>query len=319
LAAGDTRGAIEQLGQQGRIHEIPERSERFHAITAEYVRNPEGTLIVSPDNESRAAINGVIHAAMQDAGRVDRTEHHVRVLVARQDITGADRQWAQKYEAGDVVRYTKGSAGVGIEAGEYARVARVDSSQSLVTVSRDDGSGRTYDPRRLHGVTVYREAELKLAVGDRVQFTAPDRARQLANRELGAVERIDAASVHVRLDSGRDVTLSRSERLHLDHAYAVTSHSSQGQTADRVLVHVDTDGPERLVNRRLAYVAISRGRMDAQIYTNDASRLSTVIDRDVARRSATAHSTAPEHGQHQGPHSNGALRQAERTSEHLVR
>jgi hypothetical protein len=28
---------------------------------------------------------------------------------------------------------------------------------------------------------------------------------------------------------------------HLDHGYAVTSHSSQGQTADRVLIHVDTE------------------------------------------------------------------------------
>ena len=56
------------------------------------------------------------------------------------------------------------------------------------------------------------------------------------------MERIDAASVHVRLDSGRSVAIPRSERLHLDHAYAVTSHSSQGQTAERVLVHIDTDG-----------------------------------------------------------------------------
>lgn len=40
-------------------------------------------------------------------------------------------------------------------------------------------------------------------------------------------------------------------------------------------VHVDTDRVgEHLVNRRLAYVAVSRGRHDAQIYTNDKTRLS---------------------------------------------
>jgi hypothetical protein len=54
----------------------------------------------------------------------------------------------------------------------------------------------------------------------------------------------------------------------------VTSHSAQGQTADRVLVHIDLDrAGEALVNQRLAYVALSRGRDDAQIYTNDKSRL----------------------------------------------
>ncbi|PYT66714.1 MAG: hypothetical protein DMG39_25810 [Acidobacteria bacterium] len=45
------------------------------------------------------------------------------------------------------------------------------------------------------------------------------------------------------------------------NGYAVTSHSSQGQTADRVLIHVDSErAGEKLVNRRLAYVAVSRGR-----------------------------------------------------------
>jgi hypothetical protein len=42
--------------------------------------------------------------------------------------------------------------------------------------------------------------------------------------------------------------------------YAVTSHSSQGQTADRVLIHADTElGAKDLLNNRMAYVAVSRG------------------------------------------------------------
>jgi ATP-dependent exoDNAse (exonuclease V) alpha subunit len=72
-----------------------------------------------------------------------------------------------------------------------------------------------------------------------------------------------------------------------DHGYAVTSHSSQGQTADRVLVHVDTEqAGEKLVNRRLAYVAVSRGRYDAQVYTNDKGHLAEQLSRDVSHRSA---------------------------------
>jgi hypothetical protein len=40
------------------------------------------------------------------------------------------------------------------------------------------------------------------------------------------------------------------------------------------------------VNRRLAYVAISRGRYDAQIYTNDKAQLAAALDRDVSHRAA---------------------------------
>ena len=143
--------------------------------------------------------------------------------------------------AGDVVRYTTGSRTLGLRAGEYARVAQVDAPNNRVTVVTANGESRSYDPRRLQGVTLYREADRAFAVGDRVQFTAPFRERQVANRELGTLEQIDATGrVRVRLDSGRRVAFRLDAYPHLDHGYAVTSHSSQGQTADRVLVHVDT-------------------------------------------------------------------------------
>jgi hypothetical protein len=74
---------------------------------------------------------------------------------------------------------------------------------------------------------------------------------------------------------------------HLDYGYAVTSHSSQGLTADRVLVHVDTEAAhENLVNARLGYVSVSRARDDAQIYTNDAASLSEALSRDVSKPTA---------------------------------
>jgi ATP-dependent exoDNAse (exonuclease V) alpha subunit len=80
----------------------------------------------------------------------------------------------------------------------------------------------------------------------------------------------------------------------LDYGYAVTSHSSQGQTADRVLVHIDTErAGEQLVNRRLAYVAVSRGRHDARIYTNDTSQLAEALSRDVSHRSAVEPTQTP--------------------------
>jgi ATP-dependent exoDNAse (exonuclease V) alpha subunit len=48
--------------------------------------------------------------------------------------------------------------------------------------------------------------------------------------------------------------------------YAVTSHSSQGQTADRVLIHTDTElRAKDLLNNRIACVAVSRGAYDTQM------------------------------------------------------
>ncbi|MEQ1761167.1 MAG: AAA family ATPase, partial [Vicinamibacterales bacterium] len=308
LSRGEVHRAMQDLQSQGRVHEVADRQQRFTAIAHAYAQSPNGTLVVSPDNQSRVEINQAIHRVMQTSGRVDAHEHHARVLVPRQDVTGADRQWAEQYEPGNVVRYEKGSRAVGIAAGEYARVAQVDAGNNRITVTRDNGEPVTYDPRRLQGVTLYREAARAFAVGDRVQFTAPDRERHVANRELATLERIDAGGqLHLRLESGRAVALAVEAQPHLDYGYAVTSHSSQGQTADRVLVHVDTErGSESLVNRRLAYVAISRGRFDAQIYTDSTAHLGDVLSRQVGKLSAIEASRAPEgRGQMVGPTSVG--------------
>jgi hypothetical protein len=71
-------------------------------------------------------------------------------------------------------------------------------------------------------------------------------------------------------------------------------YSSQGQTAGRVLVHVETERTsEKLVNQRLAYVAVSRGQYDAQLYTDEKVRLARALRRDVSHRSALGTASAP--------------------------
>ncbi len=312
LARGDVWEAISNLDRQGRVHEVADRTVRLTEIASEYAREPSGTLVISPDNESRRELNALIHREMQERGDVSREEHKLRVLDPRQEMTGADRQWAGQYEVGDVVRYTRGSKVLGIDPGEYARVENVDAKENRVTIEREGGERETYDPRRLSGVSVYHEIDRSFSEGDRVQFTAPSKELHVANRELGTIEKInDAGDVEVRMDSGRDVHFNIRDHAHLDHGYAVTSHSSQGQTADRVLVHVDTEKSEQLVNSRFAYVSVSRAQYDAQIYTNDRSELAHDLSRDVSRPTATQ---AQEHEEETHKNEPGSVRHV--TQEH---
>src|SRR5205814_9301044 len=107
LSHGEVSSAVERLDRQGRVHEIGPREERLSAIANEYAKDPNATLVVSPDNQSRHDLNDVIHRAMQRDGQVSREEHQMTVLAPRHDITGADRQCAERYEKGDVVRYSR--------------------------------------------------------------------------------------------------------------------------------------------------------------------------------------------------------------------
>lgn len=288
LARGEVREAVQGLERQGRVHEISGSEERIAAIAKEYAKSPEGTLVVSPDNRSRVEINLAIRVEMQERGLVNRDEHRIQALVPRQDLTGPERTWAARYEFNDVLRYARASKETGMERGEYARVKSVDADKNLLTVVRADGSELTYDPRRQQGVSVYREEPRSFAVGDRIQFTAPANDLKVANRELGTVEAIGQdGQMRLKLDGGRDVQLDPREHPHLDHGYAVTSHSSQGQTAERVLIHVDTElAAKDLLNSRMAYVAVSRGAEDTQLYTNDREKLPQALGHDVSHESA---------------------------------
>jgi conjugative relaxase-like TrwC/TraI family protein len=296
LSRREIQPAINGLERQGRVYEIADREERFQAIAHEYGRHPTGTLVVSPDNQSRRELNAFIHHEMQERGQVKTEEHRLRVLEPRNEMTGADRGWAGQYQIDDVVRYSRGSKSLGIHAGDYATVKHADSEVNLLTVERQDGKQVTYDPRRLQGVSVYRESQRDFSEGDRVQFTAPSKELHVANRELGSVVEVkERGKISIHADSGRLVEFNIEDHPHLDYGYAVTSHSSQGQTADRVLIHVDTEEGQQLVNARMAYVAVSRARYDAQVFTNDKEELAEALGREVSHRTATSPQRSHEH------------------------
>jgi ATP-dependent exoDNAse (exonuclease V) alpha subunit len=236
LARGEVREAIQNLDWQGRVHEIQSHNERIAAIAKEYAKSPENTLVISPDNRSRAEINERVHAEFQRGGLVGNEDHHIRTLVPGQDLTGAERTWAERYEVGDMQRYSRSSKEAGRGKGQYAQVKSIDAPKNRLTVELQDGIQRTYDPRRQQGVSVFREEMRKFSVGDRIQFTTPANELKIANRELGTIERIgEDGRLCLKMDGGRALALDTHKRPHLDYGYAITSDSSQGQTADRVL------------------------------------------------------------------------------------
>ncbi len=287
LATGQVSPALDALQQQGRVKEIPNAEERVRAIAKSYVESPENTLIVSPDNASRRQLNVAVRQELKANGTLAPEDHAFRVLVQRQDMTGAERSWASHYEIDDVVRYTRGSKPIGIGAGAYAAVVAINSAANQLTVEKANGELATYDPRRLTGVSVYQEIQREFSVGDRIQFTAPDKSLGVANRDMAAIKAIHPdGRLSVRLDNNRQIECNASEHRHFDHGYAVTSHSSQGLTAERVLVHADTSVHPDLLNSRFGYVSISRASHQATLFTDDMAKLGPQLGADVSKTSA---------------------------------
>jgi conjugative relaxase-like TrwC/TraI family protein len=287
LSRGEVAEGVAMLEQQGRVTEIADSQKRVAAIARNYANDPDNAIVVSPDNASRREINQAVRAELQKRGVVQTEDHTYRVLTPHSDMTGADRTWAARYAVGDVLRYQRGSKELGIDEQSYAQVTNTDPQSNLITVQKTDGEHVTYNPARLHGISAYREIERDFAAGDRLSFTAPNRELGIANRDLGKVEHIAKdGQLTVRMDNDRVVTFDPNHMRHFDHGYAVTSHSSQGLTADRVMVNIDATVHPELINSRFAYVSISRAAQDAEIYTNSASSLAPKLSQSVTKSSA---------------------------------
>jgi ATP-dependent exoDNAse (exonuclease V) alpha subunit len=294
MASGQIERGVELLSEQNRLWSIEHRGERFQAIARAFAESPEGTLVVSPDNKSRRELNAAIRSELRDKDKLGEDVFKLPVPINRQEITGEDRKVTTSYRVGDSVRYTRGSDALGLAAKSYATVIQVDAERNQITVQKEDGAAVTYDSSRVKGVALYSPEQRAFAKGDRVQFTAPWKERSISGRDLGTVTSLDdRGNNSVKLDdSNRTVTWNLTDNKHVDYAYAMTSHSSQGATVNRALIHIDT-GDSRvraLIDETLAYVATSRPRYDAQIFTDNADHLAAAL----SRRHENATALSPE-------------------------
>jgi conjugative relaxase-like TrwC/TraI family protein len=296
LATNETEKGIALLSQQGRVTELSSATERIAAIARDYTARPENTLIVSPDNRSRQQINEAVRGELLKAGTLAEDGRQFLTLSHRSDMTGPDRTWAAIYRPGDVVQYERGSKAEGIERGSFGVVRSSDAATNRLTVELPNGSNVEYDPKRVYGVNVYRETSREFATGDRLQFSAIHKDLGISNRDMGTITKMEPDRLTVLMDGKekRSVSFNPTEFRQFDHGYAVTSHSSQGLTADRVIANIDTESSRSLINNRLAYVAISRASHDARIFTNDAATLGARLATDVTKTAALDFTTKGE-------------------------
>ena len=73
---------------------------------------------------------------------------------------------------------------------------------------------------------------------------------------------------------------------HLTHGYVVTSHASQGATVDKVFIGLSSDSFPA-TNERTGYVAITRAKEQALIFTDDKDGLLKAMNRPDEPMSAT--------------------------------
>lgn len=276
------------LAHLNHVEELKVASERHRAIVDDYVQLTEPqrreTLIVAGTNAARREINEMVRETLGLAGKGRGFETLTRV-----DMTQAQRRFAPSYERDMVIQPEKDYQKAGLVRGEIYRVNEALPGNILVVRGRD-GSTTSINPRKLTKLSIYHLERSELAIGDTVRINRNDPGRDLTNGDRMRVARVIGGVV--KLESieqsngqpARSIELLGTKPLHLEHAYASTVHSSQGLTNDRALIAIDTKS--RTTSMNLYYVAISRARHEARVYTNSISELPAAIARRFNKSTA---------------------------------
>ncbi len=274
LSEGRTEEAFEELDKLGWIKQVPDGdrdkqlASAYLAAVAEKKRGGayKSALVVSPTHVEAERITAAIRDGLQADGKL-RGERVIRRWVPAH-LTAAQKADPTEYEPGYLLQFHQNAKG-------YPKGSRL---------LLDEGAE---PPTRLaQRFEVYRPAQLALAVGDRVRVTAGGKTKDGKHRlSNGSLFTVQGFSRQGDIIVDRGWVIDR-DFGHLTHGYVVTSHASQGVTVDKVFVGVSSDSFPATY-QRTAYVAVTRGKEQAQIFTDDRKELLKAVSRLDEPLSAT--------------------------------
>lgn len=270
-AVGKSAESVKKLSD---VVEITDHRERRLAIADTFAKlspqERDQTIIVSGTNEARREINNAIRERLGTEGQ--GLEH---LALTRRDTTQAERRHSKNYDIGDTVQPERDYPKAGLKKGELYTVLE-NGPGNVLTVRAEDGGTMQFSPKGTGQLSVYRTERLEFAEGDKVRVTRNDAGRDLSNGDRFTVADVRGDSVTIT-NGKRAIELPTAKPVHLDHAYATTVHSSQGITANRTLIDANTTS--RTTAKDVYYVAISRAKHTAQVFTNSIKALPDAVSR----------------------------------------
>ena len=229
------------------------------------------TLVLTATNDDRKALNQAIRAELKAVGTL-AAGAEVSAL-RKADMTKPEARRAESYQPGQVVQIGKESGP--LPKGAQLEVLRADSRSNTITARDGQGKEHTISPSQTPMQAYAREAR-EFSAGDRIKFTENHTlgdGAKVRNGQTAEVSKVSDTHIHLRTGEGKnaaDIALPRSQAIKAEHAYVSTSHSAQGQTVDRVMIHHNTEGGRH--GDRETYVNVTRARQDATLYTQDAGK-----------------------------------------------
>ncbi len=279
IASGRIEEGFSRLNENGYIQTVT-ASDKIEAIAREYMtataEQQARTLVLAGTNKERLAIT----QAIREHKKADGSLGHVTNITQLQakDLTTVQKRYTHNFEPGDLVMPTRSYKRRGLEKGKLYEVVGKDTDRLLLKAT----DGKQLEVDTGFNKAVYQRQSIEIAKGDRLRWTKNDRQLGRRNGQEFVVKAIDGNKAQIEyLDSGLTESVNLQQAQHLDYAIVSTTYSSQGKTADSVLIAAD-----HTIGQESFYVAVSRARYDLKLYTEDKDNLLALAQLSKAKENA---------------------------------
>lgn len=306
IAAGRLIQAFDALDDMGAIVDVSDLSAKryFEKVAKDYVRaisekNVDGenksVLVVSPTHREKDLVSGAIRDRLREVGQLgDRERIFTTLRPLHRDH--AEKRVASTYRhelEGDalVVQFHQNVGVPGLPArgkgkpffNAGGQFDVVEARGDTVLVRDREGQVAKLPLNAAEHFALYQKQQTAVAVGDKLKITkgslvetvAPPKKKGGKPRRR-SLDNGDIVEVRSVTQKG-EIILGNGCKLgpdfqNFEHGYVSTSHASQGDTVDEVLI-AQSARSFAASNMRQFYVSVSRGKENVRIYTDDKEEL----------------------------------------------
>jgi len=260
----------EKMESQGKIKEIQNREERINEIKKDFLSGDHSkTLITVATNRDKNELNQKIRDELKSQGKLG--DGYKYVVRESKNLSSEEKRYAFSYSIGDTVFAQRGdlkAMGISSETNEFV-VSGVNISKNEITVKNANGKEYTINTKE-HGdkFSVYSTKEIEISKNDRIVTLKNDKQHGVKNGEMWQVKSIDEKGNMVIKNENKEKEINIKSYNYIDHAYAVTTHKSQGMTVSKVI----SDVSSQKTNYNEVYTAVTRGKTDYAIYTDSKDK-----------------------------------------------
>ncbi len=285
IAEGNIPTGIQQLDEAGLIQTVS-LDDRVSALAQDYLSltpaQRKKTLILSGTNDDRLAITQKLRHALQQEGRLEWDRFTLQSLRPK-DLTQAQARYVSHYAIGDVIVPVRNYPRHGLERHQRYTVTAIAPTHNHLILQAPNGQTLTFNPVHCARKTSYRIQQLPIAIGDQLRWTRNDRDLGIRNGQQFTITALnDQGQAQILTADGTTRSLNLRGHQYIDYGLVSTTYSSQGKTAERVLMAADST-----LTQEAFYVAVSRAKRHLTIYTPNKDDLLRTAQRSRANQNAS--------------------------------